>query len=133
MLRQDKFFFFFFFFLFFFILIIRDWSWFVFEKVLRGPFAEKDKLWSQKLTIMVRREASIWAVGMGQWSSTEWYFRSYGLQERNATDHLTLSLSLESSCEYLAERRKFELKKLRSRWKLQRPPLYFEPNFSLFQ
>ena len=38
------------FFFFFFLLRIRDWSWFVFEKVIRGPFVEKDKLWSQKLT-----------------------------------------------------------------------------------
>ena len=80
MLRQDKFFFFYsFFFFLFFLLRIRDWSWFVFERVIRGPFVEKDKLWSQKLTQRVsimgisyqilRREASIWAkVGMGQWS-----------------------------------------------------------------
>ena len=35
---------------FFFLLRIRDWSWFVFERVIRRPFVEKDKLWSQKFT-----------------------------------------------------------------------------------
>ena len=40
----------FFYFFSFFLLKIRDWSWFVFERFIRGPFVEKDKLWSQKLT-----------------------------------------------------------------------------------
>ena len=55
---------FFSFFLFFFLLRIRDWSLFVFQRVIRGLFVEKDKLWSQKLNmgisyLILRCEASI--------------------------------------------------------------------------
>ena len=46
--------FFFFFYFSFFLIRIRDWCWFDFERVIRRPFVEKDKLWSRKLTLRGR-------------------------------------------------------------------------------